>query len=516
MKKIFIYAVLTTLTFAACTKNFEEYNTDPDRLTVVGERERPYMFAKAQSSSAMNRSFYQTVQNLGADLYAQYFALTTTTFATDRYALQPDWQRRFWTVVYVDTAPQLRSILDNVTDDSGEAALANILWVYTFHRLTDHFGPVPYFDAAKAQDVIAYDPMDEIYDDFFRRLTTAVDHLKALPSGTTVYQGYELMYDGNIEKWIAFANSLRLRLALRISKVDPARAKAEAEAAVASGVMTDNTQNASLLKSLNGNDTNGLAQVAAWNEFAMSSTIGSYLKGYADPRLSVYFQPSIANGAFNSLRNGTTVDQLGNERNQSAANSNVGTYWVEFGNGSWQPLLENRFHVMAAAESYFLRAEGALNGWNMGGDARSLYESGIETSIRQWEEGLSDAEIQAYIQSDNRPVAPGDFHNSPAVASIPVAWAATEDLRRQQIGTQKWLAVFPDGMEAWAEFRRSGFPQMYPVVASDNTDLKTGEFIKRLPYPLTEEVNNLDELTKGRALLGGPDNVATRLWWDVE
>lgn len=252
MKKSFLYTVLISLSLLSCTKDFEDYNKDPNRLTEVGARERPFMFSKAQSSASMNRSFYQTVQNLGADLYSQYFALTTTSFRTDRYALTPDWQRRFWTVVYVDTAPQLMSILENVEEDSGEAALANILWVYAFHRLADHFGPIPYFDAAKAQEVIAYDPLDKIYDDFFQRLTTAVDYLKQLPSDTRIYQGYDLMYDGNIQHWIAFANSLRLRLALRISQVNPSKAKTEAEAAISSGVMLTNNQNASLIKALQG------------------------------------------------------------------------------------------------------------------------------------------------------------------------------------------------------------------------------------------------------------------------
>src|SRR5690606_17436632 len=367
-------------------------------------------------------------------------------------------------------------------------ALANILWVYAFHRLTDQFGPIPYFDAAEPKDVIPYDPVDKIYDDFFVRLTKAVEALKALPTGTTVYEGYDLMYNGNIENWIRFANSLRLRLALRISKIDPARARTEAEAAVASGVMEENGQNASLLKSLNGNDTNGLAQVAEWNEFAMSSTIASYLKGYEDPRLGNYFQPSANGGQFNSLRNGSTATDLGITRNQAASNSNVGTYWVTYSSGVISGNLEQRQHVICAAESYFLRAEGALNGWNMGTDAKSLYEEGIKTSLAQW--GVSDGStINAYLTSTKLPVAPGDYHSSPAVANTPVAWAATEAVQREQIGVQKWLAIFPDGMEAWAEFRRSGFPKMYNLIQSENADLPVGTFIKRMPYPLTEETS---------------------------
>jgi hypothetical protein len=223
MKKYIFSCALSLIALMSCTGDFEEMNTDPNNLTEVGPREMPFMFAKAQSASALNRSFYQTVQNLGADLYSQYFALTSTSFSTDRYVLVPDWQRRFWTVVYVDTAPQLKAIKENAEPGSGEAALADILWVYAFHRLTDHFGPIPYFQAAEPIEVIPYDSQDKIYDDFFIRLEAAVNVLKGLPEGTTIFKGYELMYDGDIKKWIAFANTLRLRLALRISKKDPAR-----------------------------------------------------------------------------------------------------------------------------------------------------------------------------------------------------------------------------------------------------------------------------------------------------
>ncbi|MEH6307868.1 SusD/RagB family nutrient-binding outer membrane lipoprotein [Olivibacter sp. CPCC 100613] len=515
MNKLIIYGI-GLLLLSSCTKDFDDQNSDPNVLTEVGAREMPFMFAKAQSSGAMDRSFYQTVQNLGADLYAQYFSLTSTSFQTDRYVFNPDWQTRFYTVVYVNTAPQLKFIIDNAEPGSGEQALANIWWVYTFHRLTDHFGPIPYFNALESVQSVAYDGQDVIYDDFFKRLTQAVADLKALGSGTRIFQGYELMYDGNVDYWIRFANTLRLRLALRISKVDPTRAKSEAEAAVQSGILTDNEQNASLTKALVGNDTNGLSQVAAWNEFAMSSTIASYLKGYEDPRMGLFFQPDVTNKQYNSLRNGLSATALGNSRNTSAQNSNVGTGWVTWDENaaSWTPVLERRHPVMNAAEAWFLRAEGALNGWNMGGTAQELYEEGIRKSLGQW--GVDASTIDAYMMSALIPVAPGDANNSPAVSSTPVHWSADESVEREQIGTQKWLAIFPDGMEAWAEFRRTGYPIMYPVVQSDNSSIPSGSFVKRLPYPVSEGIANKEALEKGRQLLGGADNGATSLWWDVD
>lgn len=515
MNKLIIYGV-GLLLLTSCTKDFDDQNSDPNVLTEVGTREMPFMFAKAQSSAAMDRSFYQTVQNLGADLYAQYFALTSTSFQTDRYVFNPDWQTRFYTVVYVNTAPQLKFIIENAELGSGEQALANIWWVYTFHRLTDHFGPIPYSDALNSVQSVAYDAQELIYDDFFKRLTQAVDDLKALGSGASVFQGYELMYDGNVDHWIRFANTLRLRLALRISKVDPTRAKQEAEAAVQSGVFTDNGQNASLVKVLVGNDSNGLSQVAAWNEFAMSSTIASYLKGYQDPRLSAFFQLDVTNKQYSSLRNGLSASALGSSRNTSAQNSNVGPAWATWdaNAASWTPNLEKRQEVMNASEAWFLRAEGALNGWDMGGSAQELYEDGIRTSLSQW--GVGSDAIAAYIHSAALPIAPGDANNSPAVATTPISWAAVESLQREQIGTQKWLAIFPDGMEAWAEFRRTGYPHMYPLVQSDNSSLPSGTFVKRLPYPVSEGIANKEALEKGKQLLNGEDNGATPLWWDID
>lgn len=512
MKKYIISAItLLTMTFG-CTNGFDDLNKDPNRLTEIGPREMPYMFAKAQSSSALNRSLYQTVQNLGADLFSQYFALTTTSFSTDRYVLTPDWQRRFWSVVYVDTAPQLKAIMENAEKNSGEQALANILWVYAFHRLADHFGPIPYFDAAEAKEDIAYDPLDKIYDDFFKRLDIAVKDLNALPEGTTVFKGYDLMYDGNVQQWVRFANTLRLRLALRISHIDAARAKTEAETAVSLGVLTANSHNAFLIKSENGNDTNGLAQVAAWNEFAMSSTIASYLKGYDDPRLKTYFQPNVTTHQYSSLRNGLPATELANIRNTAAQNSNVGGYWATVkSDKTFLPNLTSKFHVMCAAEAYMLRAEGALNKWEMGGEAQSLYEEGVKISFEQW--GVSDDD---YLTTSRLPIAPDDASNSPAVSNASTKWSADKEEQLKQIVTQKWLAIFPNGMEAWAEFRRTGYPEMYSVVQSDNPDIPQGQFIKRLPYPLTEEINNAAQLAKGRELLGGKDNAATRLWWDVK
>jgi hypothetical protein len=508
----YLLPVILVILVTGCTKRFDKINSNPGAITEAGKQELPFMFSAAESWACINRSYYQTVQNLYADFYAQYFAQSTNDFTTDRYVMHDGWLPRMGIITYVNVVPQLQAIFENTDSTSGQYALADIMWVYAFDHMTDYFGPIQYFDAGKAQSTIPYDAQDKIYADFFKRLDQAVANLQKLGSGANVFGSYDLIYGGSVSKWILFANTLRLRLALRVSGVDPQLAKTEAEAAVASGVMTDVSQSAWIKKSLSGNDGNGLSQVSAYNAFSMSSTMYSYLKGYNDPRLGIYFQPAQSTGTFSSVRNGSSTLALNNPLNSPAQTSNVGTYWVTWNGSSWVPQLTAAKPVIYAAEAYFLRAEGALNGWNMGGSAQSLYEMGIQTSMEQW--GITDQTvINNYINSTSLPAAPGDVANSAPVAAIPVKWAASEDEERQQIGTQKWLAIYPDAMEAWAEFRRTGYPKMYPVLESDNPDLPQGTFIQRLTYPSLEYSTDLQEVQQGVQLLGGPDKVSTPLWW---
>jgi hypothetical protein len=171
---------------------------------------------------------------------------------------------------------------------------------------------------------------------------------------------------------------------------------------------------------------------------------------------------------------------------------------------------------MCTAEAYFLRAEGALLGWNMGGTAKDLYEAGIKNSLIQW--GITDnAVIQNYINSTSTPVAPNDYLKSPALSTVPVKFDATDSkVQLEQIALQKWLALFPDGWEAWADYRRGHVLKLYPVANSDNPDITdpTKQWMRRLPFLLMEKQTNKSEVEKAVQMLGGPDKITTPLWWD--
>jgi hypothetical protein len=498
--------------FSGCTKSFDEMNTNKTKLTTLGSSELPYLFSKAQSASSYAFWRYQVAENLFSDLYSQYFATTATYFPSDRYVMRMDWLQWHWKPIYTEAVPQLKTLLAATSPSSAENALASIWWVYTFHRVTDYYGPIPYFKAGEPAKSVPYDSQDKIYDDFFKKLAAAVATLKTTGSAKP-YGSFDLIYGGNVANWIKFANTLRLRLALRISKVDPARAKTEAEAAVNDGVMTSTADDALMVKTENGTDVNGLSGIAVWNEFRMSASMASVLNGYSDPRVKVYYQPSTNGGVYRGVRNGLQPALLGATVNDAC--SNVGSRWVTGSGSAWQRVGTTSQDIMHAAEAYLLRAEGALNGWNMGGSAKDLYESGIKASMSQW--GITDAAaVAAYIASPATPAAPGDVSNSPAMNNIPVAFAADPATQLSQILQQRWLALYPDGIEAWADIRRTAFyKNMYPVMNSDNADLPAGTFIRRIPFLDVEKNTNGDAVTKALPLLGGgPDKVSTPLWWD--
>jgi hypothetical protein len=534
----------------SCTKDFDKVNTNPTTIANPGPAELPFLFSKAQSTATQNMWNYQISQNLFADQYAQYFGCRATYFASDRLFIVMNWVSAAFDPMYTDVLPQLQTIMSkydpqSVGDDglpdytkftTAEAAIASVLWVHAFHQVTDYWGPIPYFKAGLALTSVPYDPQDKIYDDFFKRLSSAATILNS-KSGSNAFGSFDLIFGGDVDHWIKFTNTLRLRLALRISGIDPTRAKTEAEAAVAGGVMAVSPDDDAMIQRnyVKGGDGNGLSIMSPWDEFRMSSSMTSALVGYSDPRVGIYFQPALATGTYRGLRNGLSVGDLGDVKHVPDQLSHVGAIWSDFiatgtlgapmtktpnpGQG-----LNQASNVMHASEAWFLRAEGAVFGWNMGGTAKTLYENGIKASMAQW--GIADnTAINNYIASTATPAPPGDDINgttSPAMNSVQIAFltAGTATQQREQIAMQKWLALFPNGIEAWADYRRQhNILHLYPVANSQNPDIpdptSTTTYLRRIPFLSQEQTRNSEGVTSGVVALGGLDKVTTKLWWDV-
>ena len=173
---------------------------------------------------------------------------------------------------------------------------------------------------------------------------------------------------------------------------------------------------------------------------------------------------------------------------------------------------------MSCSESFFLRAEGALRGWNMGGTAQHFYEAGIKASMSEW--GIT-ADPTNYINSTDEPIAfvdnTGNGGDAAKPSTICVKWddAASFETNLERIITQKWIANFRISPEGWAEFRRTGYPKLFPTTRNSNAGtIDTNLQIRRMPYPSTLYDNNREAVEAGVVLLGGGDNGGTKLWWD--
>lgn len=517
LKKFNLFKVFFILTIAglfciSCTKNFTEVNT-PKNALIMDESLIGQAFAEAQWGTLSGQ--YQVGQNLFADIYAQFFATTHRNFNSDQFMEVAAWTNIRFNYLYGSVSPQLFQV-EEITKDKSMAvanAMVKIWRVEAYHRESDYFGPIMYSQYGNGETSVPYDSQESVYKDFFKTLDEAVAVLQQNPTAVA-FGNDDLVYKGSAAKWLVLANSLRLRLAMRVSYIAPDLAKTEAEKAVRDGVMTSNADNAGVLSTIN--NLNGLATWTYISEFRASASMISALIGYNDPRLSEFFNEAGdrlgGNGGYHGLRNGQTAAEksLGLLNNE---NSFVDTKWL--------PIIDGGSNlpspVMSAAEVYFLRAEGALRGWNMGGTAKELYDEGIRTSLEQWT-AATDTEIDTYINSNNTPAPLNDKWNSPAMTNIPVAYQESGDFetRLEQIITQKWIGLYPQGREAWAERRRTGYPRGYAVINSLNPDIPTTGLVRRLMLTTGEISTNTKAVENARTLLNGPDKNTTRLWWDAK
>lgn len=510
MKKIITAFVLAALVVTGCTKSFEELNTDVTRPN-PGSADANALFGAAVTNGLMRAFEMQRVQALYPDLYSQYFGTSAVYFPTDRYGYNTTWLEAGWTRFYPRDINNLVTIINSPAATSEQKAIARIWKVFLFHRYIDLYGDIPYFNAAYPDRPQIFDTQKDMYYDMFKELDEAYTTL----NGSTLqaaYNNQDPIYGANsatnVTLWKKFANSLRLRLAIRVSKKDAAKGKQEGEKAISLGTFTANADNANARVSANA--PNPLNQISGFNEFRMGAAMESVLIGYADPRLPQYFSPvtdpvAVLTKPYNGIANGLQPAQMtGSNSNNSLSNMAarfLGT------NQATNPII-----TLTYAEVCFNKAEAAWLGWNVGsGTAEQWYNFGIEASMQQF--GItSGAAITAYQNNTvNVPMTPDGL--SRGISTLPVKYSAVAAEQEEQIGIQKWLACYPDGFEGWANFRRTGFPKLYPVASLESTsDVAPGQFIQRIPYPDAVKSLSGAETTKASTRMGG-DKQATKLWF---
>lgn len=481
---VVLFAVIAT----SCTDDFSAINENPNEPAIVPEE---LLFTRALRKAMLDDFTWQVGEHLHPNMFVQHFSNPIPAFNTDRYEVNNGWLTRYWDIAYTDFGKDIQQVIDQTEDDPEKVnkyAQARIWKVFIVHRLTDFFGDIPYSEAFEGNSTPVYDPQEEIYRDLFNELDEAVALFDA--SQEDRFGEADVLYGDNLDAWKRLANSLRLRLAMRVSEVDPALAETEAQAALNAqgGLISDNSQAAALRPDgTTRTERNPLATVMSFQDSRVSQTLETYLRDLNDPRLDVYIDEALSPDVDErrGFPNGLTSSQI-----QELNTDEFSIAGPVFQNPS------NPISVMSHAEVRFLQAEAALRGF-ISGDAEAFYEQGIRAVMERYE--IDSDAVDTYL------------------ADPDVAWdagASTEE-QIEQIILQKWLALFGrSGFEAWAEYRRTGYPELQEIGAPGG-GTTNGVVPRRVPYPESEDAVNGSNKDQAISRLSEGDTYLSRMWWDV-
>lgn len=522
---------------------------------------------------------YQFAYNLGPDCYVQYFCVPHSDFPYSNFTLRSTYDLckgcldgpgvSFRAMKY-DMVPTLNA--EKIDYMPELKAIYLMLFNYSAIENVDLFGPMPYNDHKNyvEESPFVYERVKDIYYQAKADIDAAIECFKYYKGhrsdtykkqiGSAINTRVQLLSSdyadaSDLSAWIRFANSLKLRMAIHMSKVEPATAKQWAEEAVAGGVIENEADEIGLFPSLWGS-AHPLVEIMGWNDIVMGASFINLLQNLNHPYMKYLFtKNSIAlekskqavsgtsapavtpkGSVYVGMRNGVTpgIDQTAD------ANPYVGysmldrTYFAECN----PPL-----YLMKVSEVNFLRAEGALRGWNMGGTAQSFYERGIRTAYLE-DRNSPRKEYVNYVDDYLNVVAPkgiayvdpqGLTPDMPSVTKIGVKWneGDSKETKLEKIITQKYIASFPYSYESWVDLRRTGYPKLFPILNTEHSDgtIKPGDpkvqtadnIMRRIPWvpddsQTKEDINDtgIPALSEDTNNKPATDTQMQRLWWDVD
>ncbi len=473
------YLFFIPLLLLSCNKDFEEINTNPNAPVDV---QRELLLRQVIYDYGEEMAYEGFV---AGNLLAQHFMMVDFNLF-DRHSLRdPQLGGNPWPAIYTNLRDN-ELILEQVEANPSAAVYkgpALILKAFMAAALTDIYGDVPYSEALQGKTgnvTPAYDNQEMIYlgeNGILDNLDQGIASIQRY-SSTLSLEG-DILLDGNLELWIVFANSLKIKYLMRISNQVEV---SEALQAIydAGNFMTKNAQNATFDFTDTRPNSFRMEQLrdGDFNLFILSKTMEEVLKQLDDPRIEVLFRPignDLSGTEYQGLQNGPDASQT----SISVADfSLTGTIFRERTGD-----LDANF--MTAWETHFLLAEAAERDL-INGDAKLYYDKGVELAFEYWNTSL-----------------PGDY-----LTSGLAAYGNNGADKIEQIITQKWIANSTNGYEGWIEWRRTGFPQLKPVSASLNNDL----IPVRMPYPADEAALNTENYNK--ATKENNNSVNAPVWWD--
>jgi hypothetical protein len=501
MKKILVF-LMFALAFTACTDDFEDDLRDPKKPLEVPAR---LLFSNAQRN-LVDQITTPSVNSGIFRLLAQQWASTTYPEESRYDLVTRNIPQNFWSTLYRDVLMDLRESSKIVAADpfitpaqkANQLAMIEVMEVYTWSILVNTFGDIPYTEALTA-DIIypKYDDAAAIYTDLFKRLDAAIESLNAnSTSNVGDFASADLVYSGSVSKWILFANSLKLKLAMTVSDVDPATAKAKVEQA-APNVFQSAADNAVFKYTSTTPNVNpiwsNLVQ-SGRNDFVPANTLVDLMNEYKDPRRVKYFEPLLDDKKKPILDSSGKVQYVGGIYGDNNIYLNFSHVNPDITVPNFPALL------MSYSEVQFYLAEAAARGYTTPSTAVEHFEKAIKASLEYW--GVGDQASQYLAEPEV----------SAQVATMASGTDGTlSEAERRAIGIQKWISLYNRGLEAWTEFRRLDYPQLLAPV---DQDARYNIVPVRYPYPPTEGQLNKENLEAAVAKMGG-DDATKKIFWDV-
>ena len=518
MKKI-ISAILILSIFGSCTKNFERINTDPNQISDELLKQDFNLVGSPFSGLLFNLFGHQIEEDLCHDSWMGHLQ-TPTPFVgnVNNTTYYVRWNV-YWDRVYGSVMSPAKQVIQLAEDNNLPlfATWAKLIRILSVSKLTAYHGPVIYSNYGTTESSILYDKESDLYNQFF----TELDAIQAEFGANTGYKGFakfDPSYKGEITAWMKLVNSLRLRLAIRISKVAPDVAKTQGEKAMSdpAGLIETNADNFNV--ALLGQKIPFAVICFEWDDTRMSAVMESFLGGLKDKRVEKFF--SVADNPahyadhpgfpYKGIRNGAYVAA----KIDRVPFSRIST--------DFQSVQKRR--AFTAAEVSFLKAEAALRNWAGAGDAKENYENGVKLSFADWGASGVDAYLADNTSKPWNYVDPLDVRNNfTSLSTVTVAWndADNNELKLEKIITQKWINNYTNSLEAWVDFRRTGYPKIPHVAKNDSSPdwgiIPADQWIKRMPFVNGERTGNAAGVADAVSKMGpgAKDDIATRLWWDT-
>ena len=501
--------IITSLLFTlgACTEDFEKINVNPNKPSAV-----PLDYLLSESilyipGSAGDPGYKAWRANFiyASTVIQQMSSVEVGFYRGTVYTYQGDLSEAYFVNSYPNSVKNLVNLITLAKADAKNVnilSMARILRVVEMSIITDLYGDVPYKEAGLGflNGIFSpkYDAQKDIYADMLKELEESG---KAFDANAYIPATADFMFGGDLNKWKRATNSLMLRLAMRMQKVDPANAQAWAKKATDGGIMASNDDTFAIKFSNTGAGTNSNANswnlgagrgIAAGNNIQWASTFVDAMKNRKDPRLTVVSALKNGNRAIASQRGvppGTDPAIL-----KTLSEANLDNYSRVAPN---MYALENPFFIMTHAEARLLKAEAIERGWATG-TAKTEFDAGQAAGVRQltsYGGTIADADVAAYTTAN--PYPSGDL-----------------TAKMNAIHTEMWLITGStlNHIEGWSNWRRTGYPVLTPVNYPGNET--NGQIPRRLRYPQGEPgINpNIQEAITRQ----GPDLFTTRIWWDKQ